>query len=283
MTIPTLASKDPMANLMQRAVIALTLGPLALYLIYLGGYFYFIPLTLILLLATYEYTQLMRQLGWLPAVWLMLPAVLAVYAAAQWFDTLTISIVMVIALLLAMVHALWLYETREDGLALPTWLAMSLGLVLLGWLASHFFRVRELEGMAWQWTMILFLSTWIADSAAYVVGRFMAGSVLGKHQLAPRLSPNKTVEGYIGGIVLGTGLTVGVAYVLGLPLAPAGLLALLIALIGPLGDLGISLLKREAGVKDSGRTFGSHGGALDRVDSLIWSGAIAFYLITLLP
>lgn len=271
-----------MANLVQRAIIALTLGPLALYLIFLGGYFYFVPLALILLLATFEYVQLTRRVGWLSAAWLLLPSVLAFYVAAQWLDPLYISIVLVLTLLAAMVYSLWLYESRDDGLALPTWMAMSLGVVLLGWLGSHFFRVREMDNMAWQWTMVLFMSTWMADSAAYVVGRFLAGSVISKHQLSPRLSPNKTVEGYIGGIVLGTGLTIGLASLLQLPLFEAALLGLLISVIGPFGDLGISLLKREAGAKDSGRTFGSHGGALDRVDSLIWSGAIAFYLITLL-
>ncbi len=270
-----------MANLVQRAIIALTLGPLALYLIYLGGYFYFIPLSLILLLATFEYVQLTRRIGWLSAAWLLLPAVFLFYVAAQWLEPIYISVALVVTLLAAMIFGLWLYESREDGLALPTWMAMTLGIVLFGWLASHFFRVRELDSLAWQWTMILFLSTWMADSAAYVVGRFLAGSVIGKHHLSPRLSPNKTVEGYVGGIVLGTGLTVGVAYLLKVPLQEAALLGLLISIIGPFGDLGISLLKREAGVKDSGRTFGSHGGALDRVDSLVWSGAIAFYLITL--
>ena len=282
MTSLTPASKNSVANLVQRAVIALTLGPLALYLIYLGGYFYFVPLALILLLATYEFTGLTLRIGWLVSVWLMLPAVAALYAVAQFFDPQFIPVVFAVALLAAMIHALWLYESRSDGLALPTWSATVLGLVLLGWLASHFFLLRRLDTMAWQWTMLMFLSTWFADSAAYVVGRFLAGNVLGKHPLSPRLSPNKTVEGFLGGMVLGSALTVGVAYLLGLPLTLAAGLGLLISSIGPFGDLGISLLKREAGAKDSGRTFGSHGGALDRVDSLIWSVTITFYLVTYL-
>ena len=119
----------------------------------------------------------------------------------------------------------------------------------------------------------------MADSAAYVVGKFLAGNVLGKHHLSPRLSPNKTVEGYVGGIVLGTALTILLAYFLQLPLVEALILGLLISFISPLGDLGISLLKREAGVKDSGTIFGGHGGALDRVDSLIWSVAMAYYVV----
>jgi phosphatidate cytidylyltransferase len=107
----------------------------------------------------------------------------------------------------------------------------------------------------------------------------LAGNILGKHHLSPRLSPNKTIEGYAGGVIMGTALTVLLAMLLQLPLIQALILGLLITIISPLGDLGISLLKREAGVKDSGTIFGGHGGALDRVDSLIWSVTIAYYLV----
>jgi phosphatidate cytidylyltransferase len=270
-----------MTNLLQRAVIALTLGPLALFLIYLGDLFYFIPLALILILATFEYVQLIRKLGWLPSLAILLTASFLFYASAQWGTLTTTSIVLVVSLLVSLAYALWLYETREDGIALPTWLAMTGSVVILGWLASHFFLLRELDSMAWQWTMLVFASTWLADSAAYVVGKFLAGNLLGKHRLSPRLSPNKTVEGYFGGIILGSALTLIAAYILKLPLVLALVLALLISTLSPIGDLGVSMLKREAGVKDSGKTFGSHGGALDRVDTLIWSAAMAFYVITI--
>ncbi|MFN2138126.1 MAG: phosphatidate cytidylyltransferase [Candidatus Promineifilaceae bacterium] len=269
-----------MSNLLQRAAIALTLGPLALYLIYRGGLFYFVPLALILLLATAEYVHLIRRLDWLPSMAIMVGSSLLFYLSAEWGTTSTTSVLMVAALLIAMAYALWLYESREDGIALPSWLAMVAGIVLLGWLASHFFYLRGIETMAWQWTVLVIVSTWLADSAAYVVGKFLAGRVLGKHQLSPRLSPNKTVEGYFGGVLLGTTFTVLAAYLLQLPLLVAAILGLLISVLGPIGDLGISLLKREAGQKDSGRTFGSHGGALDRVDTLIWTVSIGFYLIS---
>jgi phosphatidate cytidylyltransferase len=270
-----------MSNLLQRAVIALTLGPLALYLIYLGGLYYFVPLAIILLLATVEYGQLVRRVGWLPSTIILSLSSLLFYASAQWGTTTTTSFLLVASQMAAMAYGLWLYESRQDGLALPSWLSMVAGIVLLGWLASHFFYLRGIETMAWQWTTLAFAGTWLVDSAAYVVGKFLAGNVLGKHRLSPRLSPNKTVEGYAGGIILGTALTVFAAYLLQLPLWVALIVGLLIAVLSPIGDLGISLLKREAGQKDSGRTFGSHGGALDRVDTLIWSISISFYVITL--
>ena len=269
-----------MSNFMQRAIMALTLGPLALYLTYKGGLFFFIPLSLILLLATIEYGQLTQKLGLLPSLWILAASSLAFYVASQWAEPPITAVIMVIALLLSLFYSLWLYETREDGLALPTWMAMVGGVVLLGWLTAHFFRLRGIEPMGWQWTVLVFVGTWIADSAAYVVGKFMAGNVLGKHYLSPRLSPNKTVEGYVGGIVIGTAITVLTAYLLQLPLIVALVLGLLISTLGPIGDLGISLLKREAGAKDSGTTFRSHGGALDRIDTLMWTTAIGFYVIS---
>ncbi len=153
------------------------------------------------------------------------------------------------------------------------------GLILFGWVCGHFFRLRTLPNMAWQWTMLAILSTWIADSGAYLVGRFVAGKIiLGKHPLTPRLSPNKTVEGFMGGIFLGTLFTLLIGLLLKIDPLPALLLGLLVSTIGTLGDLGISLLKREAGLKDSGTLFPGHGGALDRVDSLMWTTALAYYL-----
>ncbi|NJN54010.1 MAG: phosphatidate cytidylyltransferase [Anaerolineae bacterium] len=153
----------------------------------------------------------------------------------------------------------------------------------MGWLGSHFFLLRNIPTYAWQWTALAMLTTWVADAGAYVVGKFVAGKyVLGKHKLSPRLSPNKTVEGYFGGVVLGTFFTVLIGYFMHVPFWPLLLLGLSITILGPLGDLSISLLKREAGVKDSGNFLPGHGGALDRVDTLLWTVAIAYYLAYIL-
>ena len=268
-----------MSTFAQRAIITFTLGPLALYFIYLGGFFYAIPLALVLAVAAVEFSQMGRNLGWKTSPWVLVPLVLPFFIVGWWREWNLLGPVTLVALLVVMVYALWLYEVKKDDSAPATWMAMVGGVMLIGWLGSHFFSLRTMDTMAWQWTMLAMLSTWIADSAAYVVGKFLAGNVLGKHRLSPRLSPNKTVEGYVGGIVLGTAFTVGLAYFLHLPLAGALILGLLITIISPMGDLGISLLKREAQVKDSGTIFGGHGGALDRVDSLVWSVAMAFYLV----
>jgi phosphatidate cytidylyltransferase len=265
--------------LWKRAVIALTLGPLALYLVYLGGWFFFVPITAVLLLATYEFTNMMRKIGANINLWILLPAVFMLLLSAQIPDWHLSGITTLISLLLIMGYALWLYEKQKSEIATLSWMTMMGGMMLFGWIGSHFMLLRGIEVNAWQWTILALVSTWFADSGAYMVGRFMAGKVLGRHRLSPRLSPNKTVEGYIGGIILGTLLTVGTATLLQLDWLPALLIGLLASIISPLGDLGMSMIKRESKVKDSGHIFGEHGGAIDRIDSLIWSVAMAYYIL----
>jgi phosphatidate cytidylyltransferase len=274
-----------MGNLLKRALVVFTLGPLTLLLIYLGGWWYFIPFVALLTIATFEFSKLMAEYGWRTPFGLLLPIVFA-----QWILPTPVRILLfgqeivvadlvspalVIGLLALLFYALWLYERRKDEDATGSWVASVSGIILLGWLGSHFFRLRGLDvEQAAAWTALAMLGTWIADSGAYVFGKS-----LGKHKLSPRLSPNKTVEGYVGGIIAGTLFTVLIAAFLDLSLVIALVLGLLVSVVSPAGDLGISLLKRSVGVKDSGNLLPGHGGALDRIDSLIWSVAFAYYLI----
>jgi phosphatidate cytidylyltransferase len=121
-----------------------------------------------------------------------------------------------------------------------------------------------------------------ADSGAYLVG-----SAWGRRKLAPTLSAGKTWEGYVAGAIVGGSMTALLAS-LWRAWAGAGttvssvhglILGLLIAILAPLGDLAISMIKRQAGVKDSGQLFPGHGGALDRVDSILWTAVIGYYYV----
>jgi phosphatidate cytidylyltransferase len=124
--------------------------------------------------------------------------------------------------------------------------------------------------------MLLLGTIVVSDSAQYYAGR-----ALGRRPLAPSISPKKTVEGAIGGLVLGTGaMAVG-----GLRLFPAAapfllvLAAMAIVAVGMLGDLFESLLKRSAGVKDSSQLIPGHGGVLDRIDSWLFAGPVYYVFI----
>lgn len=122
------------------------------------------------------------------------------------------------------------------------------------------------------------LGTFLGDTFAHLVG-----SLIGRRKLAPTISPNKTIEGLLAGMAGGTAAVVAFALVSQewLEAGEAALLGLAVALAAPTGDLLESALKREAGVKDSGRLLGPHGGMLDRVDALLLTLPVGFYVALL--
>ena len=103
--------------------------------------------------------------------------------------------------------------------------------------------------------------------------------MIGRHKLAPDISPNKTVEGMIGGFIGGTtGFWFAGLYQDWLPGLDALLMGMVIALVAPMGDLFESMIKRDLGVKDSGNVFGPHGGLLDRLDAVLFTVVAGYYL-----
>ena len=158
-------------------------------------------------------------------------------------------------------------------LALPAYGAVSMreteGTSAAGWLRDLVDAMpgsRETaEGLGW-FLLALFV-TWMSDTFAYLVGKS-----IGRTKLIPRVSPNKTVEGAIGGLVAAgvTGALVVSLFNLPMNLIVAALFGMVLGMLGMLGDLFESQLKRRAGVKDSGNAIPGHGGFLDRIDALIW-------------
>ena len=125
----------------------------------------------------------------------------------------------------------------------------------------------------------MFLVTWASDTAAYYVG-----SSFGTRKLAPRISPGKTIEGSVGGLV-GSVMMAVVAkfgFMPWLDLKDCLIIGLLLGSIGQVGDLFESRLKRYAGVKDSGTILPGHGGLLDRLDSLIFTSPVFYYYVILI-
>ena len=190
---------------------------------------------------------------------------LLVYLGGWWLGVLT--------LLLGIVGFAEYYQLvqRMHPASAPVWLLLGFGYIALGLLS--FFGTRVLGGTLW-----LLLIVWATDIAAYEVGRR-----IGRTKLAPTISPNKTVEGFIAGLL--GGLLIGLIY--GLCFMKAGFVAsllipLFISLLGQLGDLLESKVKRLAGVKDSGRLFPGHGGVLDRFDSLLLTSPFMYLLLLII-
>jgi len=126
------------------------------------------------------------------------------------------------------------------------------------------------------WVFFAMFTTWASDTIAFFIGRRF-----GKRKLAPSISPSKTWEGAVGGIIGAMAMSVlfFAPTPLHLSLAPwqAILLSLLVSVVGQLGDLAESLLKRNMGVKDSGTSVAGHGGFLDRLDSVVFAGIVVYY------
>lgn len=142
-------------------------------------------------------------------------------------------------------------------------------------LMGFFVQLREREN-GFTVVLAVLLTVWAADSAAFFCGTF-----LGKHKLAPRVSPNKTLEGALGGVLAGMVIMLIMAPGLGLSRPVGVLLGVMLSMAGILGDLTESAIKRGVNVKDSGTFLPGHGGVLDRIDSLLFAAPVAYlFLIT---
>lgn len=167
-------------------------------------------------------------------------------------------------------------------LGLPVYAAIALrnwpGQIDSRWLtdlASGFAFAWPASPRGLAWVLLIVLATWVGDSFA-----FLGGRSLGRHKLAPRISPNKTVEGAISG--LAGSILVGIAWstVAGLGSLVAGaFVGAIVAVSGQVGDLAESTLKRQAGVKDSGAVIPGHGGILDRIDALLFAIPVTYLAI----
>ncbi|HLF28701.1 MAG TPA: phosphatidate cytidylyltransferase [Anaerolineae bacterium] len=259
--------------LLTRTLSALVLAPIAVAAILLGGWILIGLLAIGLGLAAWEYVRLMRQGGYQPVWWvaLILIVVLLIDPAqsatlptsAELSATLTRLAPAVVSLVL--LGSLTWHLGHRSATVTADWALAVAGGIYLGWAGRQFVQIRAFDNGA-AWLLLVLAGVWLADTGAYLIGVRW-----GRHKMTPALSPKKSWEGLMGGSaagLIGNGL---LAAVLGLPAIHGVALGLLGATIGTLGDLAISMIKRQVGAKDSGQLIPGHGGALDRVDSLLFA------------
>jgi phosphatidate cytidylyltransferase len=259
----------------QRVISALILLPIGLALIWLGGWPYNLAIALIFSLAVYEFVRLMQQGNFAPTLLLSMAFVWALLADAVFPEAQlarpAIASLLIIALAWQMRH--------RGGTPTANWALTVAGGLYLGTAGQYFILLRQLNGGLW-WLLLALAGTWLADSGAYFVGR-----KLGSHKMTPTLSPKKSWEGLAGGVgfavVLNALLAVAISAAAGVvvPWWAGAALGLIGALIGVLGDLSISMIKREVGAKDTGHIIPGHGGVLDRLDSLLFTIVASYYFI----
>jgi phosphatidate cytidylyltransferase len=179
----------------------------------------------------------------------------------------------VLLALVATIPVVFLIGVTQPKMGAPGLSVTALGLVWIGLPLAHAVLLRDLpHGDAI--VIDVLVGTFVGDTGAYLGGR-----ALGRRPLAPRISPNKTVEGWAIGVLAGVaGVWFAGLYQDWLTGYQALLLGVAVALVAPLGDLFESYVKRDAGVKDSGTLFGAHGGALDRLDAVLFAAVAGYYV-----
>ena len=255
-----------------RVLVAAILLPLVIGLVYLGGWWLFGLALVGGLLALHELYVMVRDLrplvlgGYLGFALTLLGLQLG---GLEW---------MLGGLLSTFVFAFIVYglggvrqsATTSFGVTLlgVAWVGAGIGCLLL---------IRDIPEFGFWAVMAVLFTVFAADTGAFFVGR-----TFGRHSLAPAISPKKSWEGFVGGVLAAVGMAFVILYkdraeFLSVP--ESLLLGLVIALAAVLGDLFESAVKRDLEVKDSGRVLGGHGGMLDRLDSLLWAGPAAYFTI----
>jgi phosphatidate cytidylyltransferase len=261
------------SNLTSRVLVAVVLAPVAIAAVVAGGW----PMALlgiaVAVIGIHEYCLLTRDQR--PLTIAGFVGVTTIVVAVEQ-GGLVWSLAAVFGTLLL---AFWLSAIAEVHQSAVVQLAVTLfGVVWIGYGIGFLVALREIPvPHEWgKWLVVgVLIGVWGSDIAAYVGGR-----AFGRHKLANTISPNKTVEGLAIGMAVGT-VAAFIAIYKQPDAAPVAngdalLIALAIAVAAPVGDLFESYLKRDAGIKDSGRLLGGHGGVLDRVDALLFAGIAAY-------
>ena len=238
---------------------------------------FFIVAEALLILACREYVGLAR------ASRLNVPAVLTTVAAAaacaaftryaaSWPVLLSLDVVLAVSFLTIAGYELFAWRPGTDAIGSAA--AAALPLLYLGLPIGTMVSIREMLGGP-QALFLMMLTVFVSDTAQYYSGR-----AFGKRHLAPAISPKKTIEGAIGGVVFGTLVltVVGAWWLTRFPASYRALLGIAMVIAGILGDLFESMLKRSAGVKDSSALIPGHGGVLDRIDALLFAAPL-YYIV----
>jgi phosphatidate cytidylyltransferase len=258
------------SSLLTRTASAVVLLPVVLAAIFIGGELFFVLLALVLGLATFEFVQLMERGNFRPALLFSWG-----FAGIGLFVARDPNEAWLRPAMTGLLGGALVWQIFQASRPAPTadWALTVVGGLYIGWMGGHLVALRQgPDGI--KWLLMALVITWSADTGAYLVG-----STWGRRKLAPRLSPGKTVEGTTGGWL--TGVVVGalLAGLLDLGIEHGLALGALIGVASPLGDLGISMIKRQVGAKDSGHLIPGHGGMLDRIDSILFTVVVGYYYV----
>lgn len=261
-----------------RVASALLLLPVVLFFVYYGGILFALFIGIIAALALNEFFTMMVHEGETP-----LRALGGASTALLILNGLLQEPTLIVAAvgLLVFGGLLWELLFYHEGASMQGWAMTMAGVFYIGWPLSLAVALRELPADGLTWVVLTAAAIWLCDTGAYFSGRLLGGKLSGGRRFSPRWSPNKTWEGFFGGLLMALAATTALSHwFLALPLWQGSALGLVLGLAGVYGDLSESMLKRRVGVKDSGNLIPGHGGILDRIDSIL-VGAVVAYLFAL--
>lgn len=254
--------------LKQRILTALLLAPVVLAIIWYGNNLTFsLLVSFLALMIAYEWCQIVRNAQINSIVISVVIAICVMTFEYSGMIVIEVERIFLAAVVLWLICLFWLFKP-EDGKAKST-IKYALGVGILLLFSASMLELHKSENGPLL-TLLLFFLIWIADIGAYI-----SGKTFGKHKLAKKISPGKTVEGLVGALLFTSLYGYFAAYMLEKDWKLFVLIFPLITMVSVIGDLFASLLKRHANVKDSGFLLPGHGGFLDRFDSLI--AATPFY------
>ncbi len=260
----------------QRVLSALILVPIIFVAVWFGGPFYYLLLAVAAALGALEFFGILGLSYRHPLTVFGLLCVLLLIVSAHYKEPETFEDPYTAPILAgAVVFSLIWLISRRAGNVLVNWVWTLAGIIYIGWMLSHFIPLRALDDGR-EWVIFLLFATFATDTAAFFCGR-----AWGRRPLAPTISPGKTWEGAIGGFLAAIAASLILALILSLPIPywQVPILGILIGIFAQLGDLSESLLKRSAGVKESGTLIPGHGGILDRLDSIVFTVIVVYYYV----
>ncbi|MCO5315620.1 MAG: phosphatidate cytidylyltransferase [Solirubrobacterales bacterium] len=253
----------------KRVLVAVPWAAFAIAIIVLGGPVFAVALLGFGVIGLREFFLMAADSR--PMLWPAAVALAGMLAAAYFGTSFNVLMMVAVPFPLVFVAA----ALREDREAVTIAIAVTLlGAFWIGIPLAHAVMLRDLPDHGGALLINVLVGTFAADTGAYAVGR-----MIGNRKLAPALSPNKTIEGLIGGIVIGTlGVWCAGLYQDWFSGVDALILGLAVAIAAPLGDLFESMLKRDLDTKDTGALFGPHGGLLDRLDGVLFTVVVGYYV-----
>jgi phosphatidate cytidylyltransferase len=274
---PDKAERQWYRSVGQRLVTAFVAIPIVLACVWFGGWAAFGAAALVAFLAASELHDMMLHEGYHPLIAISLVLSFLFLVAAMLPQQRSLLLEIGLAFALFVTFPLLFFRKKLEGAMVDWSLTLAIA-IYLGWPLSLIPLVRGYQvgiSSGFWWLLTMLLGVWGFDSGAFFVGHF-----LGRHKLAPRISPGKTWEGAVGGLLFSIATALVFAmWPLGIPWYLALLLGLLIAVAATLGDLAESLIKRQTHVKDSGQFMPGHGGMLDRIDSLLFTAIVVYFFV----